>query len=101
MSYKLYVGNIPFTTDENELKEMFSAVGTVTMAKIVRNSYNNKSKGYGFVEMEKQLDANNAIAALNGKEFGGRELTVEKGKRQIKGQKYDKRRPIVQSHTMA
>ncbi len=101
MSYKLYVGNIPFTTDENELKEMFATVGEVTMAKIVRNSYNNKSKGYGFVEMEKQQDANNAITALNGKEFGGRELTVEKGKRQIKGPKFDKKRPMVQSHSMA
>lgn len=100
MSYKLYVGNLPFTAGEDELKEIFSTVGEVTKAKIVRNSYNNRSKGYGFVEMEKQLDANNAITALNGREFGGRELTVEKGKRQIKPVKYDKKRPLVQSHTV-
>ncbi|MCK5883513.1 MAG: hypothetical protein KAG61_07475 [Bacteriovoracaceae bacterium] len=101
MSYKLYIGNIPFTTDEDQLKEMFAEFGEVSLAKIVRNSYNNKSKGYGFIEMEKQQDANNVIAALNGKDMGGRELTVEKGKRQIQGPKYDKKRPMVQSHTMA
>lgn len=100
MSYKIYVGNLPFSTDENELTEMFRQAGEVVLAKIVRNTYNNKSKGYGFVEMEKQQDANNAITMYHNKEVNGRQITVEKGKKQIQpSPKFDKKRPMVQGHS--
>ncbi len=101
-SYKIYVGNLPFSTDEKELTEMFTQAGEVVLAKIVRNTYNNKSKGYGFVEMGKQQDANNAITMFHNKEVNGRQITVEKGKKQGQAApKFDKKRPMVQSHTNA
>jgi len=69
------VGNMSFSTNDEELHDLFSAFGTVTSAKVVTNS-NNRSRGFGFVEMPDNSEGKAAIAALNGTEVAGRKLRV-------------------------
>lgn len=73
-SKNLYVGNLPFTTTDADLQEMFSPYGTVTKAQVIMDRETGRSRGFGFVEMSSGLEE--AIAALNGAEIGGRRLTV-------------------------
>ncbi len=73
---KLFVGNIEYTTTEDELKEFFSAVGTVNSATIITDRETGRSKGFGFVEMSSPEEAQAAIEQLDGKELNGRELAV-------------------------
>jgi RNA recognition motif-containing protein len=80
MTSKLYVGNLPFTVDENALKELFSRSGTVESVKIVTDSYDGRSKGFGFVEMASDEEATSAIEALNGTDMGGRTIRVDKAR---------------------
>lgn len=80
MNNKLYVGNLPYNTDENSLREMFSAKGTVQSVKIVTDPRDGRSKGFGFVEMETEEEANAAIQDLNGQDMGGRTLRVDKAR---------------------
>ncbi len=75
MSKKLYVGNLLFETTEDNLKEYFSKLGAVISATVIRFR-DGKSKGFGFVEMEKEEDAQKAIETLNGQEYQGRKLVV-------------------------
>ncbi len=75
MSKKIYVGNMSYSTTEQQLTDLFSQFGTVQTVNIVVDRYTNQAKGFGFVEMEDEA-AEAAISALNGKEFGGRQLTV-------------------------
>lgn len=80
MSTKLYVGNLPWTFNNNQLSETFKKHGNVISAKVVTDKENGKSKGFGFVEMENDSDANDAIKALNGSEINERKLVVAAAK---------------------
>jgi cold-inducible RNA-binding protein len=76
MSNKLFVGNISFNTTENDLQDAFAAFGTVTEASLMMDRMTNKPRGFGFVTMSTPEEAQKAIQGLNGKEMGGRALTV-------------------------
>lgn len=77
---KLYVGNLPFGTTDGELREMFSAHGQVDSASIVMDRETGRSRGFGFVEMPNEAEAQAAIAALNNSPMNGRPLTVNVAK---------------------
>lgn len=76
MGNKLYVTNIPFSYTDNQLGELFSSAGTVDSAKIITNKNSGRSRGYGFVEMGTEEEAQHAIEEVNGKEVDGRELKI-------------------------
>ena len=76
MSNKLFVGNLSFDTTENDLQDAFAAFGTVTEANLMTDRVTNRPRGFGFVTMSSAEEAQKAIAGLNGKELGGRALTV-------------------------
>lgn len=80
MSTKLYVGNLPWTFNNNQLSDTFKKHGNIISAKVVTDKETGKSKGFGFVEMETDSDANSAISALNGSEINGRKLIVAAAK---------------------
>lgn len=72
---KLYVGNLPFTASEDQVRAMFAEVGTVESVALINDRDTGRPRGFGFVEMS-QADSARAIHALNGKDFGGRPLRV-------------------------
>ena len=72
----IYVGNLAYATDDESLRAAFAAYGEVTSARVVTDRMTNRSKGFGFVEMPNEDEANAAIAALNGAELDGRPLRV-------------------------
>ncbi|MHB1330621.1 MAG: RNA recognition motif domain-containing protein [Minisyncoccota bacterium] len=76
MTTKLYVGGIPYTSTEQTLKDAFSKAGTVSSASIIIDRMTGRSKGFGFVEMGNEDEANAAINMWNGQDFEGRKLTV-------------------------
>ena len=76
MEAKLYVGNLPYATVETELQSLFTQVGTVKSAQVIRDRESGRSKGFGFVEMSSSDEANAAIHLFHGKDFNGRPLTV-------------------------
>jgi len=76
METKIYVGNLSFTTTEDELKELFSQAGTVASVALIKDRDSGQSKGFAFVEMTNQADAQKAIQMFNGKSLGSRELKV-------------------------
>jgi cold-inducible RNA-binding protein len=76
----LYVGNLTFQTTEAELREMFGAFGTIIKAAVIMDRETGRSKGFGFVEMSSNEEGQAAIAALNGKDVGGRKLTVNEAR---------------------
>ncbi|MBI2053813.1 MAG: RNA-binding protein [Candidatus Staskawiczbacteria bacterium] len=80
MAKKLYVGGLSYDTTEATLKEAFSAVGTVESAVIIIDKMTNRSKGFGFVEMATEEEAQKAVETLNGKELDGRTLTVNEAR---------------------
>jgi cold-inducible RNA-binding protein len=80
MGTRLYVGNLPYTVSSSELEQMFSAHGTVQSAEVVADRDTGRSKGFGFVEMGSEAEAQAAIAALNGQDSGGRALTVNEAR---------------------
>jgi cold-inducible RNA-binding protein len=80
MSTKLYVGNISFNTSNQDLEEMFGKVGTVLSSNIIEDRETGRSRGFAFVEMSSNEEAQNAIASLNGTEVNGRELLVNEAK---------------------
>ena len=80
MPKKIYVGNLSYSVDDQELENIFSAHGTVTSARVIIDRYDNRSKGFGFVEMEDDAAALAAIEALNGSDQGGRELKVSEAR---------------------
>ena len=73
----IYVGNLPYSVKSDELKEAFEAYGDVASAEVIFDRRTKRSRGYGFVEMNNDDDAREAIAALNGSDFQGRELRVD------------------------
>jgi len=83
MSKKIYVGNLSFRTTEDELSELFQQVGAVESVSIITDRETGRSKGFGFVSMNDE-DAEKAIAAYNGKEVGGRALTVNEARPMVK-----------------
>lgn len=80
MAKKLYVGGLPYATTEDELREAFSQAGAVESASIIMDRMTGRSKGFGFVEMASDEDAQKGIDLWNGKDFGGRTLTVNEAR---------------------
>ncbi|HLF75382.1 MAG TPA: RNA-binding protein [Anaerolineales bacterium] len=76
MEAKLYVGNLPFTTGDADLQSLFSKAGTVKSAQVIKDRASGRSKGFGFVEMSTQDEAQSAINMFHGQDFNGRALTV-------------------------
>ncbi len=76
----IYVGNLPYGTDRDELREVFAAFGEVSAARIVTDRESGRSKGFGFVEMPNEAEARKAIEALNGNEIGGRKAVVNEAR---------------------
>ena len=83
MPKKIYVGNLSFRTTEEELAALFEQVGSVESVSIITDRETGRSKGFGFVSMNDD-DAEKAIAAFNGKDFGGRALTVNEARPMVK-----------------
>jgi RNA recognition motif-containing protein len=82
---KLFVAGLPFDVDDQELREMFEAYGTVDSAKVITDRETGKSRGFGFVEFPTDAEAEAAIKALNGGSLEGRELTVKVAEDRPKG----------------
>jgi RNA recognition motif-containing protein len=80
MGKKLYVGNLPFSATDNSLSDAFTACGTVTSSKIITDRESGRSKGFGFVEMSTEAEAQAAIERLNGADWDGRPMTVNEAK---------------------
>ena len=80
MAKKLYVSNLPYNASDEELKELFSQAGTVESATIIRDKMTGRSRGFGFVEMSTDEEAEKAIADLNGKDFQDRKLVVNEAR---------------------
>ena len=81
MGNRLYVGNLPFSADENQIREVFGQNGrTVTEVKLITDRDTGRPRGFGFVEMGSQQDAEGAIRELNGYSLDGRDLTVNEAK---------------------
>lgn len=82
MGAKIYVGGLPYSTTEQELSDLFATHGAVVSARIITDKFTGQSRGFGFVEMSSDSEAEAAIAALNGAQFGGRTLTVNEARPQ-------------------
>ena len=80
MGTKLYVGNLSFNTTENELQELFSQAGTVQEVTLMQDKFTGKSRGFAFVTMSSEEDAQNAISKFNGQTVEGRPLTVNEAR---------------------
>ena len=80
MATKLYVGGLPYSTTNDELSAHFAQAGNVTSATIIMDKMSGRSKGFGFVEMSSDAEAQSAIEMFNGKDFGGRNLTVNEAR---------------------
>ena len=80
MSTKLFVGSLPWSVNDEELKTTFEKHGNVVSAKVITDRDTSRSRGFGFVEMESSSDANNAISALNDSELNGRNIVVNEAK---------------------
>jgi len=85
MGKKLYVGNLTYEVTDSDLTTLFGPHGTVVSAQIIMDRDTGRSKGFGFVEMQSDQEAQTAIAALNGKDSGGRALTVNEAKPRAEG----------------
>src|SRR5580692_4995121 len=80
MAKRIYVGGLPYSATEEDLENLFASAGTVKEATIVTDRYTGQAKGFGFVEMENDAEAESAINSLNGTQMGGRTLTVNEAK---------------------
>ena len=80
MATKLYVGGLPYATTEDEIRSEFSAAGNVATVAIIMDKMTGRSKGFGFVEMSTEAEAQTAIQMFHGKDFGGRTLTVSEAR---------------------
>ena len=84
MGTKLYVGSLPYSTTEQQLSDLFAQHGSVQSAKVITDRFTGQSRGFGFVEMATDEEAQKAIAALNGADLGGRTLVVNEARPQEK-----------------
>ncbi len=84
MQKKLFVGGLSYNTDVEEIRELFVQAGEVISANIIKDKFTNQSRGFGFVEMATEEQAAQAIKLFNGKELGGRALSVNESKPQEK-----------------
>lgn len=80
MSKKIYVGNLSFDTTDEQLNSIFSPFGTISSARVIKDKFTDRSRGFGFVEMDNNEEADKAIAALNGKDVDGRALKVSEAR---------------------
>ncbi|MGA2030886.1 MAG: RNA-binding protein [Thermoguttaceae bacterium] len=80
MGKRLYIGNLSYTVSSSDLEQLFSAFGTVESAQVIDDRESGRSKGFGFVEMANDEEAQAAIAGLNGKDHDGRPLTVNEAR---------------------
>jgi RNA recognition motif-containing protein len=80
MAKKLFVGNIPYTSTEDDLKKLFGGIGQVESVSIITDRHSGRSKGFGFVEMSDDKEAEKAIKELNGNELEGRALVVNEAR---------------------
>lgn len=78
--YKLFVGGLPFSTTSDELEQIFAEFGTVASANVITDRDTGRSKGFGFVEFENDDEGKKAETAMNGKEVGGRSVTVNEAR---------------------
>ena len=83
MSSKIYVGGLPYSTDEQQLADLFATHGSVESARVITDKFTGQSRGFGFVEMATSNESSEAISALHGTELGGRTLTVNEAKPQV------------------
>ena len=82
MGNKLYVGNLSYSVSEEKLQELFSRHGSVASARVITDKFSGRSKGFGFIEMASDEEAERATAALNGTEFEGRSIVVSEARPQ-------------------
>ncbi len=82
MGSKIYVGGLPYSATEQELSDLFAAHGAVQSARVITDKFTGQSRGFGFVEMSSDSEAQTAISALNGTQMGGRTLTVNEARPQ-------------------
>ncbi len=82
MNKKLYVGGLPYSVTEDKLQEIFSAHGSVESARVITDRFTGRSRGFGFVEMSSEEEAQTAIDSLNGSDLEGRSLTVNEARPQ-------------------
>ena len=80
MNKKLYVGNLLYETTDEELNELFSQIGPVVSARVIRFGDSGRSKGFGFVEIQEEADVQKAIDTLNGQDYKGRKLIVSEAR---------------------
>ena len=80
MGTKLFVGNLSFNTTEGQILELFKTIGNVSSCELILDKFTSKSRGFAFVEMGSQEEANKAVTELNGKELDGRALTVNEAR---------------------
>lgn len=80
MNKRLFVAGLPFAATEEEIKDLFSQIGTVVSVTIITDKFTNRSKGFGFVEMDTPEEAEKAIKTLHDTDFGGRKLVVAEAK---------------------
>lgn len=88
MASKLFVGSLPYSMNDEQLGDLFKELGTVESAKVIMNRDTGQSKGFGFVEMSNEAEAEAAIKELNGKEVEGRRLTVNEARPQTERPRY-------------
>lgn len=77
---KLYVGSLPYSISEDELRELFSSYGNIESVRIITDKFTGQSKGFGFVEMSNEDDAQRAVEGMNGKQISGRTLIVNEAR---------------------
>lgn len=80
MAKKLYVGSLPYEATEDELKELFSQAGTVESVRVITDKFSGRSKGFAFVEMSNEKEAQKAITELNGHKLGERTIVVNEAR---------------------
>ena len=85
MARKLYVGNLPYETGEQDLQELFASAGSVEKVNVMRDMATGRARGFAFVEMASDEDAQKAITALNNYQYGGRNLTVNEARPKPQG----------------
>lgn len=91
MNNKLFVGNLPYNTTDDQLKDFFAQVGTVVSAQVVVDKMTGRSKGFGFVEMSSAEEAQAAVSQLNNKDFNGRPISVSEARPKPAGNRFNDR----------